>query len=431
MKWAFMATLAALPLQWFVITSTPLGVGRLHQLAILAFAAFFLMRYRIRATAPLQRQLGYFVIANIIMLTMWSIIQLYHSELPRGPLKEFLYLGVFLTVGAFVYRAGSSRETKALELLRWSAAVAALSVLLALSYSMLLNGVSPPKVFAQTIASGDPEIFQKELFKNAFVGFGYDEATVRGNIRHEVFGAVLCSMYISAWAAKCRPLRGRLQLALYQLSMLTSAVLLISSLSRSIIIAAAAWPAISLFRSVRAFELRTRQVAMAYVFFVIAAVAVVSGSAAVLWTRFTADTSSYEARQGLYDQAFSQIPAHFLTGGVDTQGESSHNFVLDALLRGGIFVALPAAVVLLSIIFTWLALMLRLHLEPIALVPVAAAFVLPIVRFGTSGGGLINPVEWITLGFVAGALATHRIRESRTDGQATRSESDVKEPVRA
>ncbi len=430
MKWVFMATLAALPLQWFVITSTPLGVGRLHQLAILGFAAIFVMRYRIRATAPLQRTLGYFVIANIVMLTMWSIIMLYHSQIPTGPIKEFLYLGVFLTVGAFVYRAGSGRETKALELMRWSAAVAALSVLLALSYSMLLNGVSPPKIFAQTIATGDPEIFQKEMFKNAFVGFGYDEATVRGNIRHEVFGAVLCSMYIAAWAAKCRPLRGRLQHSLYQLSMLLGAVLLIASLSRSIIIAAALWPAISLFRSVRAFELRTRQVAMTLVFMVIAGVAVVSGAAAVLWTRFTADTSSYEARQGLYDQAFSQLPGHFFTGGVDTQGESSHNFVIDALLRGGIFVGLPAAVVMLSIVFTFIALMMRLHLEPIYMVPVAAAFVLPIVRFGTSGGGLINPVEWITLGFVAGAMATNHVRKSRTERPATRSESNALEPVR-
>ena len=105
-----------------------------------------------------------------------------------------------------------------------------------------------------------------------------------------------------------------------------------------------------------------------------------------------------------------------VTGGVDTLGASSHNYVLDSLLRGGIFVAIPAAAVFLSILLTWFVLLARLHRAPDWLVPVAAAFALPLVRLATSGGGLINPVEWVTLGFITGALAAYRILESRRAG---------------
>jgi len=417
-KWVFMATLAALPLQWFIIASTPLGVGRLHQLAILGYAAVFMFRYRLSALTPVQREFATFVVANVVMLVVWSVVQLYHSQLPVGPVKEMLYLGVFLTLGAFVFRVAEGRDAGGLALLRWSASIASASVLIALSYSMLRNGISPPRVFAQTIASGDPEILQKELFKSAFVGFGYDEATVRGNIRHEVFGAILCSMYISAWATLRKPFTLPSARWLYRLSMLGAIALLLTSLSRSIIIAAAIWPLISMLSSLRGARLHGRQIAQAVGFVTLLSLSAITGVAHVLWVRFTEDTSSYEARQGLYEQTFAQLPDRFLTGGFDTEGESSHNFVLDALLRGGIFVALPAAVVMAFVVFVWVRLMLRIHLEPVYMVPVAAAFVLPIVRFLTSGGGLINPVEWATLAFVAGVLASHR----RGDGEPQRPE---------
>jgi hypothetical protein len=410
MKWPFMAMLAVLPLQWYVVGNTPFGVGRLHQLGIFLFAILIFSRYRSGAVWSLRGTLGAFLLANVYMLTVWSAIQLYHGQLPFGPVQELLYVGVFLAVGVYIFRAGTGREPGALDVLRWAAAVASTSLLLALSYSMLRNGVNPARVFGQTISAGNPEIFQKEIFKSAFVGFGYDDATVRGNIRHEVFGAILCAMFISAWAAHRKPFQTTLPQVLYQLSMLLATVLLISSLSRSILIAAAVWPILSVFRSLRSFTLSARQLALTYVAIALVALVVVSGFALVLWNRFTTDTSSYQARTGLYEQAFSLLSSSFLLGGVDTVGASSHNFVLDALLRGGIFVALPAALLVLSILWSWLRLVARLHLEPDWMLPVAAALVLPLVRFVTSGGGLINPVEWVTLGFAAGVLAAERPR---------------------
>jgi hypothetical protein len=426
-KWAFLGVFAALPLQWYYVATTPLGVGRLHQLAILLFAALYFVTYKPRTVLPLRRELGVFLLANIVMLTAWTAIELYHGNLPTGPVQEFLYLGVYLAIGGYVLRAACYDRTGAIELLRWTALTASVSVLIALSFSMAKNGANPVQVFSQTVSAGDPEIFQKELFRTAFNGYGLDEATVRGNIRHEVFGAVLVAMYVASWAVHLRPLVSTTQRIVYRFSIVLSAILLVMSLSRSVIIATLLWPLIVLYRSVRTLTLTGRQIVAAYAAIGGVLVLAASGFGLVLYNRFTEDTTSYTARESLYSTAFSEIPSHFLTGGVDTLGSSSHNFVLDSLLRGGIFVAIPAAAVFLSILLTFIVLMVRLPQLPEWMVPVAAAFALPLVRLATSGGGLINPVEWVALGFITGALAAYRVLDARR----AQADSDNPETSRA
>jgi hypothetical protein len=422
-KWVGIGTFAALPLQWYVVFQTPFGAARVHQLAILGFAAVFFCRYRPRALAPLLNAVWPFVIANVFMLTIWSVIQIYHGGLPYGPVQEFMYLAVFLAMGTFIYRAAIGVEPGGVEVLRWSAAVASVAVLGGLSLSMLRNGINPVQVLTETIRSADPEILQKQLFKSSFTGFGYDEETVRGSIRHEVFGAVLCAMYVTAWAMRYRPPRGTITRAVLRLSLILSALLLLVSLSRSIMIAAAVWPVLAFARSARRYALSVRQMVLAYVTLALVGVGLASGFALVLWNRFTTDTSSYQARESLYNEAFSNIGSHFLTGGVDTVGASSHNFILDAWLRGGILVMLSAAAILGMIGLTWIALGRRMHKQPDWMVPVVASLALPIVRLGTAGGGLINPVEWVTLSFVAGVLAMHWSRRSDDSRRASPPEA--------
>jgi hypothetical protein len=411
-KWVAIGTFAALPLQWYVVVHTQLGAVRVHQLAILGFAAVFFSRYRPRALAPLLNTVWPFVIANVFMLTVWSVIEIYHGGLPYGPVQEFMYLAVFLAMGTFVYRAAIDLEPGGVEVLRWAAAVASVAVVGGLSLSMLRNGINPAGAFIDTVRSGDPEILQKELFKSAFTGFGFDEETVRGNIRHEVFGAVLCGMYVSAWAMRYRPPNGMLTRCVLWLSLILSSLLLLVSLSRSIVIAAAVWPLLSFARAARRYALSVRQMVLAYVTIALLAIGLASGFALVLWNRFTTDTSSYQARESLYSEAISNIGSHFWTGGVDTVGASSHNFILDAWLRGGILVMLSAAVIFGLIGLTWIALIRRMHKQPDWMVPVVAALALPIVRLGTAGGGLLNPVEWVTLSFVAGVLTMYWSRRS-------------------
>jgi hypothetical protein len=273
---------------------------------------------------------------------------------------------------------------------------------------MLGNGVNPVGVLQRTIAAADPELLQKELFRSSFVGYGYDSETVRGNIRHEVFGAVLLAMYVAAWAEGLAPGSPGWGRFIRRAGMVACAGLLLMSMSRAVLIAAAAWPLISVMRSVRTFSVTRRQMAVVYGALAGIGLLVVSGVGRVIWIRFTQDTTSYESRGGLYEQAFQGIRQNFWTGGFETAGESSHNFVVDAWLRGGVLVAIAAAGVLLLLFVNWATLLVRLPLEPLWMVPIAAAFALPIDRMLTAGGGLIPPVSWMALALVAGAFTYRR-----------------------
>jgi hypothetical protein len=88
----------------------------------------------------------------------------------------------------------------------------------------------------------------------------------------------------------------------------------------------------------------------------------------------------------------------------------SHTFIVDSWLRSGVFTAIPAAVIVIVLLGLWIALLSRLTSEAEWLVPVAAALALPLVRLGTSGGGLIPPIEWIALAFVFGVLCERERR---------------------
>ncbi len=115
---------------------------------------------------------------------------------------------------------------------------------------MAANGVNAIDVFARTITSADPEILQSELFRSAFGGFGLAEESVMGNIRHEVFGALLLAAVpvvgLPAAAARSRP--GCSQ-RLYLLGQGLAVLLLLLSMSRSVILALAAWPLLGLLHA--------------------------------------------------------------------------------------------------------------------------------------------------------------------------------------
>ena len=103
-------------------------------------------------------------------------------------------------------------------------------------------------------------------------------------------------MYVASWAVQLRPFATRGPRMLYLASMAMCSVLLVFSLSRSVMIAAAVWPMIILYRSARTLTLTGRQIAAAYGVLAGAAVLSSSGFATVLYIRFTEDTSSYKAR---------------------------------------------------------------------------------------------------------------------------------------
>lgn len=410
MRWLGLVVFAALPLQWFALGGTPLGQMRLHQAALLLVAAVILVARPLRSTQAVIAVALPFIALNLLMILSWVAVSLFNGEIPRSAAQVLLYLGVFLALGAYFGRAATGEEPGALALLRWSATAAVVSMVVAFALSMVGNGVNPIAVVQRTLASADPEILQRELFRSSFVGYGYDAETVRGNIRHEVFGALLAAMYVSAWAEGLVPGSGTGR-TIRRAAFVVGTLLLLISMSRAILLAAAIWPLLSVWRSVRLGQVTRRQATLVVATALGLVALVVAGIGRVLWIRFTEDTSSYESRGGLYDRAFESIRENFWTGGVDTVGESSHNFVVDAWLRGGVVVALIAAAIVLVLVFSWARSVVHMPLQPIWMLPVAAAFALPIDRMLTAGGGLIPPVGWVTLAFIAGAYVYQRSAE--------------------
>ena len=408
-RWVLLVFFAVLPLQWFVLPGLPLGPQRLHLLAIAALTAFVVARYRGRLWVPAVRVAFPVLAAGAVFVLVWAGTSVYH-ELPlRGPLQEAIQLVALAAVATLVYRAASRPTTRVLEAARWAALVAGVSVVVALSVSMAANGVNPAVTFARTIAQGDPEILQRELFRSAFAGYGLAEEDVLGNIRHEVFGAVLTAMCLSSAAARLRPFTDGRSAQVYRASIALGAALLVVSLSRSVMLAALLWVLLAVVTQARRFGVSGRQLAALSVAIVGFGVAAATGFASVVVNRFTQDTASYEARDSLLAQALAAIPDHLWTGGGSLpDGASSHMFVVDSTLRAGILGGLAALAVVVLVLAQLVQLAARLPREPAFMLPVAAALSLPLIRFFTAGGGVIPPVQYVGLGIVAGFLAYRR-----------------------
>lgn len=414
-----MLLMVVLPLQWFVVA----GPLRLHVAMMLVFLLVVGVTHRARALRPVVRISSAFVVANLVLTAIWLGTNAYNGIGFGEPVQQIVYLGVFVAVGTVVYRGVRLDRSGFVRLLRWTALLTSLSLILSLSYSMMVNGVNPVAVFGRTIASGDPEILQKELFRSAFTGFGYDESAVRGNFRHEVFGSVLIAMCVSAACVALAPLTSRGSRFLYRFSITLGAVLLTLSMSRSVMIAALAWPLLGLLGAVLAGRLSPRLVAATLAAAALTAGLWIVGFLDVLLVRFTQDTSSYEARDELMAEAYDNIGRHLLTGGVRTAGASSHNFVVDTWLRTGLFGAAVALVVTVLVFGLFVGLAVNLQREPSWMQPVIALLALPLVRLFTAGGGLIPPVQWVALGIVAGFLA-YRADVRRTE-RTVADRSDV------
>ncbi len=408
MKYVVIGGLSALPLQWFLLAQSPAGDIRLHQVAAIVLTAVIVFRYGLPRLERGVRGAQLFILANAYMLVLWVALNVFNGLAMSQPIKQTMFLASFLAITALFYFTVKENDTELVDALRWTAATCVVVLIAAFGYSMLSNGVNPIDVISRSIEAGDPNILQKELFKSSFVGFGFDAEEARGNLRHEVFGGLLATMYIASWANARRPLTIPRQRNLYRIGMVLASVFLLISLSRSILVAAAIWPLLSFLRAMVTGRVTPRQ-QLAVVSGVIgAAILAVSGFLEVLWTRFTEETNSYSNREDLIGLALQRIQDNFWVGGIDTDRSSSHNFVLDMWQRGGIFVGIPAVFIFLFISFLWLRLLLRARTIDAELFPLVAAMALPCVRMVTQGGGSLQIVEWVTLAFVMGILAASR-----------------------
>lgn len=401
MRWLFLLLLALLPLQWFVV-----GAGlRLHLAAILLFGAFVFATHREHLTARVLRLAGPFVAANGALVVIWAGAHYYHGLGFRQPAEQMALLAAFVGIAVATLAILNDPDRRGVELLRWSAWVCMASLLAAMTLSMATNGVNPVDVFSRTLTSADPEILQKELFRSSFGGFGLNDETVMGNIRHEVFGALLFAACLASACTLFRPFTDRRVARVYVVGQALAVLMLLLSMSRSVILALAVWPLLGLLRQVLAGRISPRFVGAGVI--VVGGIGVLGavGVLQVLWVRFTQDTGSYEARDELLQMAYSNLGRSLATGGVSTTSASSHNFVIDTWLRSGIAASLAALVVVVLVCGLFFALAFTLPNEPAWMLPVTAMIALPAVRMFTAGGGVIPPVQWVALAVVAGFLS--------------------------
>jgi hypothetical protein len=400
-RWVMLALTALLPLQWFVV-----GAGlRLHMAAILLVAAVVLGTHRGHLASRVVRLTEPFVIANFALTVIWVFANRYHGFGVRQPAEQMLLLVAFVAVAVAVLAILRDPDRRGVELLRWSTWVCMAALVAAMTFSMAANGVNAADVFARTITSADPEILQRELFRSAFGGFGLAEESVMGNIRHEVFGALLMAMCVSSACRLLRPFATRLQSATYLLGQGLAVLLLLLSMSRSVILALAIWPLLGLLRQLLVGRVTPRGAGAGILLIGTGGLLAAVGVLQVLWVRFTQDTGSYEARDNLLQQAYDSLGRSMATGGVSTKSASSHNFVIDTWLRAGIVASLAALIVVVIVCGLFIALAFTLPQEPSWMLPVTALLALPVVRLFTAGGGLIPPVQWVALGVAAGFLA--------------------------
>lgn len=425
MRWLPLGLFAFLPLQWFVLP-VPAGL-RLHLLALLVFTAVTGARLGFHGVRPVVRSSAAFVVAFLILVVLVLATDVYNGHSARPAIVVAMLLAGALSVGAVIRRA-VREDGQALALLRWCGPVCLVSLVSALTFSLRTNGVDPVAILGRAIAQGSPQVLENEFYAPAFMGFGLADVTVKSQLRHEIFAALLVANLVSFAAMSLRPFRSRFAVATMMACTAVSLILLTTSLSRAVGIAALTWPLLSWWRRILSGGLPTRSL--------FTAVAVLGGGLAlsatgilgVVWARFTEDTSSYEGRRELLHRALANIGEHWLTGGVKTVGVSSHNFVLDYWLRNGVFAAATAVFILIGLLLVAGAMIVRLPGEQAWVVPAIAALCLVLVRMFTAGDGSIPPVEWVALGVVAGLLTTRVEGSTSSKVRSTTSPSATNGP---
>lgn len=411
MRFAALLALALLPLQWFAVAPSPIGELRMHQLAMFGLTACVIATYGFARIGSATRRLQFFIIASLYMLILTTAMDLYNGVLPIQPIQSLLYVVSFVAISAYFYMAASDPRSHIVDALRWSAVVTVVTLITAFGLSLLKNGINPLTVIQQTIVTADPSVLTQQLFGKAFVGFGFDLETTQVQIRHEVFGGMLLSMYIASWAKARRPFTVPKHLFYYRAAMVIGTMLVLLSLSRAVTLAALVWPAILLARAILSGRVSGAQLAGVMVSFIGLGAVAASGFLGVVWGRFTEDTRGYVGRSENIADAIDRIFDNFWTGGFATATNSSHNFILDNFQRAGVLVAIPVIIVFLYIFGVWASLLVRIRTLPMEMLPVAAALALPVFRMMTQGGGQISVNGWMTLAFVTGVVQAAYTKE--------------------
>jgi hypothetical protein len=337
------------------------------------------------------------------VLTMLLVASgLLHAATWADPAQQYLYVLIGLVVACAFLTARESPGGQAL--LAWCGPVALLSFLVVFARSLGAAGISP-LVALESATSADPTAALLRFFR-VVIRTANEEAAVQ--TRHEMFASLLVASYASL-AANPRGLARRV----VALTVVASAALVLVSLSRAVMLAAAIAPALMLVRYLTRGYLPVGGV-LGGLAVLLASPWIIPPVWRIIESRVVDDTLSYEARLGVFGElSAGDVFRRLAVGGGDF-GVSTHTMVLDAFLLGGVVAGGTA----LAIVFMFASLGARaaaLYLRTGGIAELAAVgcIALVLVRAFTAGGGLLHLVEWAGLGVAVAVLLAAQPKAER------------------
>lgn len=261
------------------------------------------------------------------------------------------------------------------------------------------NGVDVVGVVSSAIENRDINALQWRLFQATFAGFGFDAGVARDNFRHEMMIALLVALVVSAWAVRVAPWGSRFGRWVLTGSYLGFTGLVLVSVSRSAIAAAAVWPALAAFRTARRGGLTRWRIAQGCAAAVVVVVAMWGDAFGLVADRILADTASYEGRIIGLQEAFAVVE-HSALGGGELTRANSHVFPIDMWVYAGVVPFLLSIVVVCGLAIS----VVRAALDDRMPIPVVVAGSVLLLRMFTVGHSL-HMADWLGFALFAGVWA--------------------------
>ncbi|MGH8905768.1 MAG: hypothetical protein ACRD0K_04480 [Egibacteraceae bacterium] len=415
----FMALVATLTLEWISLGGFLSGNIKPYHLAAVAFIAVSLMRYRPsrRLALILERRRAFYG-AWIFYLLLVAVIGLTRAEPYFGRtevVRQAFYGVTSVFVAAFFLDVDGGNVRRVLQ---WTGVASVVAVVVGLGSAVLRQGVNPLRLIGEALAKGDPDILSHQVFRLAFRSSVLPDASA--SLRHKVFSAVLIGLAVTLICRE-RPhsARSRWRNWLLLVSVAFGALLVVGSLSRAIILCPVIVLGLCGLRMLVQNRVSPRQLAAVLAIPLVVLVMVASPLGSLLWSRFTSDTDSYQARLAAVQVDFVQgdvpsaVEVAVLGAAASAVERPPHNVVLDAWLSAGVLGAAATALFLLAYLRVWLREVRRylaggpgwtLSLRQLWVVAVG---VIPLVRAVTAGNGF-HMLDWVCIGIVFGLVEANR-----------------------
>lgn len=384
-----LALLAALPLGWYVLASgSTIGVVRpYHAVSAIIVLIAAARPTELRAFTYNTRGPTLLACAYVLLLTAAAI---YNDTSPADGLQQAAYLATGISLGTLMLHPSTLRWA------RWAPPVAAATFIIAFTVTSLSGGLNPGPLLVDALRSGDPNRITFVLFRGALSSSDFGD-TARVAQRHSMFGGLLVAMYIGQLATHTQPLTSSKARAVYRAGLIGCVLLILLSLSRQTLLGLALLPVGLVLRAMQQHRITRAHGPAILAFIVAAGVAVVTGVAGTVLARLT-DTSSYAGRSQALSTSFQAALNNPFSGVADRAGTPApHNFVVEALLDGGIMLA-GVALMFLIVVAVFAAKTVADRSLP---VQVALLSGWPLVRMLTSGSGDLHLGEWMALGAAA------------------------------